>query len=133
MTDIFIKSFNRAFYLDRCIASIYKNITGNFTIKILDDGTPKKYLDKIQAKYPEVEISLSNSYEEKTMAIAENLISGKPINGFDIPTKFWYNNVEKASKYVIVTEDDVWFTQAVNVDQLVLQADESEGTGGGRA
>lgn len=123
MTDIFIKSFNRAFYLDRCIASIYQNVTGNFKIKILDDGTPKKYLDKIREKYPEAEIYLSESYDNKTKAIAENLISGKPINGFEIPTKFWYDNVEKASKYVIVTEDDVWFTQAVNTDELASESE----------
>lgn len=123
MTDIFIKSFNRAFYLDRCIASIYQNITGSYKIKILDDGTPKKYLAKIKEKYPEVEISLSDSYENKTKAIAENLISGKPINGFEIPTKFWYDNVQKGSKYIIVTEDDVWFTQALNIDELASDAE----------
>lgn len=124
MTEIFIKSFNRAFYLDRCIASIFKNITGDFTIKILDDGTPKKYLDKIRTKYPNVQVLLSDNYESKSQAIAENLSSGKPIDGMEIPTKFWYQNVQKASKYVIVTEDDVWFTQPLNLDELAAQAEQ---------
>ena len=122
MTDIFIKSFNRAFYLDRCLTSVYKNVTGNFKIKILDDGTPKKYLDKIREKHPQVEIFLSDSYDNKTKAVAENLISGQAVNGFLIPTKFWYDNVEKASEYVIVTEDDVWFTEPLNVDELSAEA-----------
>lgn len=120
--EILIKSFNRPFYLDRCISSIYQNVSGNFKIKVLDDGTPKKYLDKIREKYPNVEIHLSENYEKKVKAIAENLESGKSINGFEIPTKFWYDNVKNASEYVIVTEDDVWFTRPINVDELQVQA-----------
>lgn len=120
--DILIKSFNRHFYLDRCISSIYQNISGNFKIKVLDDGTPEKYLNKIREKYPEVEIRLSDNYEKKIKAIAENLESGKSINGFEIPTKFWYDNVKNASEYVIVTEDDVWFIHPINVDALQVQA-----------
>jgi len=122
MTEILIKSFNRPFYLDRCISSIYLNVSGSFKIKVLDDGTPKKYLDKIREKYPEVEIRLSGSYEKKIEAIAENLKTGKAVNGFEIPTKFWYENVKTASEYVIVTEDDVWFTTPINVDNLQEQA-----------
>ena len=122
MTDIFIKSFNRAFYLDRCISSIYQNVSGDFRIKVLDDGTPKKYLDKIRKKYPETEIHLSPSYDQKGKAIEENLQSGKPVNGFEIPTTFWFDNIKKGSEYVIVTEDDVWVTEPINVDKLQSQA-----------
>lgn len=118
MTHIVIKSFNRPFYLDRCIASIYQYVSGDFEIKVLDDGTPKKYLDKISEKYPHAEIFLSEEYDHKISAIDENRKTGKPINGFEIPTKFWYDHVKKSSEYVIVTEDDVWFTQSVNLDKL---------------
>lgn len=122
MTDIFIKSFNRPFYLDRCIFSIGKYVSGDFRIKILDDGTPEKYLDKIRKKYPNVEICLSDNYQRKIKAIEENLSLGKAVNGFEIPTKFWYENVKNGSEYVIVTEDDVWFTNPINVDELSHQA-----------
>lgn len=120
--DIFIKSFNRPFYLDRCISSINKYVSGDFRIKVLDDGTPEQYLDKIRKKHPNVEILLSDNYERKIKAIKENLLTGKSVNGFEIPTKFWYENVKKASEYVIVTEDDVWFTQPINVDELSQEA-----------
>ncbi len=120
--DIIIKSFNRPFYLDRCIASITKYVSGKLNIIVLDDGTPKQYLDKILSKYPNVDIRHSDNYEKKLNAIEENLKSGKPINGFEIPTKFWYENIEKASDYVIVTEDDVWFTNPINVDELQKEA-----------
>lgn len=120
--DIFIKSFNRPFYLDRCISSINKYVSGDFSIKVLDDGTPEQYLDKIRKKHPNVEILLSDNYERKIKAIKENLLTGKSVNGFEIPTRFWYDNVKKASNYVIVTEDDVWFTQPINVDELSQEA-----------
>ena len=122
MTDIFIKSFNRPFYLDRCISSINQYVSGDFRIKVLDDGTPEQYLDKIRKKHPNVEILLSDNYEKKTKAIEENLISGKAVNGFEIPTKFWYDNVKNASEYIVVTEDDVWFTNAININELSNQA-----------
>ena len=120
MTDIFIKSFNRPYYLDRCIASILKNVEGEFGITVLDDGTPEKYLIKIQEKYPTIKIIKSGQYLQKTKAIEENLNSGKEINGFEIPTELWRNAVEKSNgDYVLVTEDDVWFYEKINVDDMV--------------
>ena len=38
MVNIFIKSFNRPFYLDRCLQSIENFVEGNYEVKILDDG-----------------------------------------------------------------------------------------------
>lgn len=118
MTDIYIKSFNRPHYLDRCIASVREYVRGNYQITILDDGTPKKYLDKILEKYPEIKIKKSENYEKKTSAVQENLNSGKKINGFQIPTKLWIDAAKDGSDHFIMTEDDVWFTAEVNVDEL---------------
>ena len=68
--DILIKSFNRPYYLDRCLFSIQKfGIRFRGQIFIMDDGTPHKYLDKIKEKYPFVTILKSNFYEEKTKLI----------------------------------------------------------------
>lgn len=118
MTYIFIKSFNRAFYLDRCLQSIENYVEGNFLVKILDDGTPEKYLKKIKEKHPNVEILKSKNYQNKISAIEKNIESDKEIDGFTIPTNLWYNAAKNASEYFIMTEDDVWFTQKINVDQL---------------
>lgn len=118
MTYIFVKSFNRAFYLDRCLQSIENFVEGDYVVKILDDGTPEKYLQKIKDKYPKVEILTSKNYHIKVSAIEENLKSGKEIDGFTIPTDLWYNEAKKASEYFIMTEDDVWFTQKINVNTL---------------
>lgn len=121
MTDILIKSFNRPYYLDRCLQSIYRYVKGDYKIVVLDDGTPQKYLDKIREKFPEVEIRLSEQYEQKVKVIQENLETGKEIDGFQIPTNLWYEAVQKATDYVLVTEDDVWFIEKIQLNELVSQ------------
>lgn len=126
MPDLLIKSFNRPFYLDRCLQSIRQHVLGEYKIIVLDDGTPKKYLDKLQAKYSEIEIRLSEQYPEKIKAINENIASGKEINGFNIPTRLWKTAVQQASDYVLVTEDDVWFTQETNLTEIARQMQASE-------
>lgn len=122
MIDILIKSFNRPYYLDRCLKSIETFVLGNYKITILDDGTPAKYLDKIQEKYPLVRVLKSENYEEKIKAIEENLTTGKEINGFQIPTDLWKDAVKNASDYFIIAEDDVWFSEKINVDNLAEKA-----------
>lgn len=118
MMDILIKSFNRPFYLDRCISSIYKFVSGDFSIKVLDDGTPEKYLRKIQEKFPSIIIQKSENYLQKSKAIAENLKAGVEIDGFQIPVDLWIDAAKNASDYFIMTEDDVWFTENINVNDL---------------
>ena len=73
---------------------------------------------KIKEKYPKVEIITSKNYQNKIAAIAENLKTGKEIDGFSIPTDLWYSAAKNASEYFIMTEDDVWFTQKINVNAL---------------
>lgn len=114
--EVLIKSFNRPYYLDRCLASIYRFCEGFSKIKVLDDGTPENYLKKIQIKYPEVEIVHSSQYQQKNRAIEENLQSGKEIDGFKIPVQMWKKAVENSTSYFIITEDDVWFTKKVNMN-----------------
>lgn len=121
MVTILIKSFNRPFYLDRCLASIHQFVKGNYEVKILDDGTPEKYLNKIKAKYPESNIQRSEQYQEKVKNIQENLETGKEINGFQIPTQMWIDAVKSATEFVLVTEDDVWFTKPVDLDEITSQ------------
>ena len=101
--DIIIKSFNRPFYLDRCLYSIQKFVEGDYTITVLDDGTPEKYLTKIKTKYPSIKIVRSENYDEKTEAIQENLKTGADINGFKITTQMWINTVKDDSTYFIIT------------------------------
>ena len=122
MISIIIKSFNRPYYLDRCITSIYRNVKGNFIIKVVDDGTPEQYLQKLKDKFPLVDFKTSLQYNSKTKAIDENLTLGKKIDGFSIPTDLWYKEVKNStSEYVLVTEDDVWFTKEINLNTISSQ------------
>src|SRR5690606_695567 len=115
MITVLIKSFNRAFYLERCLQSIFKFVDNNLKIKVLDDGTPEKYLNKIQTKYPEVEILKSKNYNQKSELITEK----KEINGFEIPTDLWKSAVKNSSEFVLVIEDDVWFTEKTDLNQII--------------
>ncbi len=85
---------------------------------MLDDGTPETYLSKIKEKHPKIEVITSENYQNKVAAIAENLQSGKEIDGFTIPTNLWYRAAKNASDYFIMVEDDVWFTHKINVNDL---------------
>lgn len=116
--DILIKSFNRPYYLDRCLFSINKFVeNSNYSIKILDDGTPQKYLDKIQIKYPNVTILKSNYYDEKSEIIENNLT----IKNKNIPIDFWLNTVKNSTDYFLLLEDDFWFTSSINLDDLQIK------------
>ena len=113
--DILIKSFNRPYYLDRCLQSIYMNCLGSdFKIKILDDGTPEQYLLKIKHKFPEVILLKSNFYELKSKSCNLGL---KP-EIMDIPIDFWIESAAKASDYLLIIEDDIWFTEKVDLDKI---------------
>lgn len=118
MITIIIKSFNRPYYLERCLTSVFQNVKGDFEIKVLDDGTPQKYLDIIQVKFPNINILTSNQYSEKIKAIEANIVNGKKIDGFTIPTDLWYSEVKKSSEYVLVIEDDVWFIEEINLNTI---------------
>ncbi len=73
MTTIIIKSFNHPYYLERCLQSIYFCVKGDFEIKILDDGTPAKYLESIKSKFPIARIITSDQYGIKIKAIEDNI------------------------------------------------------------
>ncbi len=115
---IIIKSFNRPYYIDRCIQSIQQNVKGRYHIKVLDDGTPEKYLNKIREKYLNVDIQLSAQYPSKIQSIQKNIDSGEEINGFEIPTYLWRSAVENSADYFLMIEDDVWFIDKINLEEI---------------
>ncbi|WP_147678940.1 glycosyltransferase family protein [Algibacter pacificus] len=109
--DILIKSFNRPYYLDRCLYSIQKHITGYDRIYILDDGTPQKYLDKITQKYTEVKILKSALHQVKSTA-------GDHLNEFKIPIDFWVESANMASDHFLLLEDDIWVVEDLDLKSL---------------
>lgn len=111
---ILIKSFNRPYYLDRCLASIVKYVVGYQKVHIMDDGTPQKYLDKIKKKYAFAEVVYSESHQKKEQYILNepNQIVTK------IPSKLWVDCAKNASDYFVMIEDDMWFTDHINLLEI---------------
>lgn len=117
--DIIIKSFNRPYYLDRCLQSIYKNVVDSeFTIKVLDDGTPEKYLTRLMEHYPEIHIFKSEFYNEKASKIAEDISYTGNVPKADIPIKLWIEAAQNATDYFLLLEDDIWLTQTINLNDV---------------
>jgi hypothetical protein len=113
--DILIKSFNRAYYLDRCLHSIKKHVKNfNGKIFILDDGTPQLFLDKIVSKYPDVILIKSEFYEQKQLLTKEGV---KP-KEYLIPIDLWVEAAKNASEYFILLEDDIWFTDDIDINDV---------------
>lgn len=120
--DIIIKSFNRPYYLDRCLQSIQTFVQDSkYTIIVLDDGTSQKYLDKIKLKYPEIVVLKSEFYTTKSQAIENNS------DRIDtrIPIKLWTESVKKSSEYFLLLEDDMWFTEKINLNELYVLSKEN--------
>jgi hypothetical protein len=115
---ILIQSFNRPYCLDRCLRSIYQYVTGEFTIKILDDGTPPAYLERILERYPQVQILRSPQYAVKVGAIEAHIQHGQPYSQSRIPTAFWIEVVEASTDFFLLLEDDIWLTSAVDVTEV---------------
>ncbi len=116
--DILIKSFNRPYYLDRCLRSIERFVTGSYSIKVLDDGTPAVYLEKIKDKYPDIQIEKSNYYEAKSQALMDHVLGAKKYDLKPIPTQFWRETVAEATDYFLLMEEDAWLTGHIDIDSL---------------
>lgn len=116
--DILIKSFNRPYYLERCLRSVYEHVRGDFEVKVLDDGTPKIYLDKIQRLFPQIHIYRSPNYERKAKAIEQHLRGEKHYQIKEIPADFWCQIVEQSSNIFMLIEDDIWLVKAINVSEV---------------
>lgn len=111
--DILIKSFNRPYYLDKCLWSIFQFVEGFSNIAILDDGTPAVYLEKIKQKYPQVVIVQSELASKKQ----EQILQNEKISDV-IPIDLWKNGVKNSSDFFVLLEDDMWFINPFNLNGI---------------
>jgi hypothetical protein len=93
-------------------------VTGEFTITVLDDGTPPAYLEKISFLFPEVIILRSALYNQKVLAIHDHVIRKKPFNRLEIPISLWTSHVASCSGIFLLLEDDIWLTASVDLRQV---------------
>lgn len=116
--DILIKSFNRPYYLERCLRSIYQYAEGPFQIRVLDDGTPPEYLDRIRELFPQVGVYTSPLYNEKVAALRAHVAGEHTFNQRTIPTSFWMEHVAASSSVFLLLEDDIWVTEPLPLDKI---------------
>jgi hypothetical protein len=117
--DAFIKAFNRPYYLDRCIRSLLMNLKGDFTITVLDDGTPLKYLEKISLRFPAVKILRSDAATLKEQAITRHVKGDKLFQLKEVPSSFWLESIAQGSETFLLMEEDAWMTGMVNLDETI--------------
>ncbi len=117
--DIVIKSFNRPYYLERCIRSIEQNVSGSYTILVLDDGTPEHYLERIKVLFPKIKILRSDLHTRKSQAIADHLTGRQTYALKNIPSDFWVNAITGVSEIFLLMEEDAWFTGPISADEIV--------------
>lgn len=119
--NIYIKSFNRPFYLDRCIRSIKFNVKGFKKIIVLDDGTLHRYQKKLLDLHPEIEIRTSGADDEKFELLRHENFS-KIEAKYPIASNFWVHELsQEPENYFFLLEDDAWVCRRLNLD-IIRQA-----------
>jgi hypothetical protein len=118
MTNVYIKSFNRPFYLDRCIRSVKFNVSGYDRIIVLDDGTLSVYLDRIRQLHPDVEIRSSGADDGKIKLLRQERFDEIAAT-YPSATEFWVREIAAdKNDYCVVIEDDVWVVQRLDLGAL---------------
>jgi glycosyltransferase involved in cell wall biosynthesis len=119
--DIVVKSFNRPYYLERCLRSIEQYVTGAYTVRVLDDGTPPEYLVRIQELFPTITIAYSPRYEQKVAALRRHVAGGAAFDERVIPIAFWKAEITKCSDIFLLLEDDIWLTEPLDLGAMAKQ------------
>ena len=110
--NIYIKSFNRPFYLDRCIRSIKFNVSNYSNIIVLDDGTLGKYIEKLKQSHPDVRWIFSNADDNKFELLRQEKFDEIKKRYIE-PAKFWVTEIQKEKDdYFLMLEDDTWIVKS---------------------
>lgn len=104
--SILVKSARRPWALDRLLDSLQENLVswGETRIHVVDDRTEKKFLEKLQSKFPCVEFSSADPglVQKKTKDLAY--------------VSAWRAAVSKLeTEYVFVLEDDQWLISPLDL------------------
>lgn len=123
---LLVKSFNRPYYLDRCLQSIADKVHGEYEVVVLDDGTPPVYLAEIARRHPAVHIERSDAYLAKVSQLQGHMAGGPAFNLRIIPTKLWMEGVQKASDIFCMLEDDIWITEPFDISEVTAYMREQQ-------
>lgn len=115
VTAIYIKCHSRAAYVDRCIRSIALNVAGHGPIVLLNDGIAARYLNRLTALHPGIQVRHS-------LKVTDPPADPAALEGpaYD-PAKFWIRELGgDTNDYAVILEEDTWLTQSFDL-KLVLR------------
>jgi hypothetical protein len=115
--DVLVQSFNRPYSLDRCLCSLRQHVRKVRSIRVLDDGTPGKYLDEIKRRHPQIEIRYSERHAAKAAAI-EHYRAGDPYPAevlSPLPWELWRTGVQAASPRFLLLADGQWCVREMDL------------------
>jgi hypothetical protein len=112
--NIYIKTFNRPFYLERCIRSVLFNVRNYDKIIILDDGTKEEYKHKLIQLFPEISWVANSDGGKYDLIRSGNSKRAKELYGD--PASFWLREISKdPNDYFLLIEDDTWFVHMIDL------------------
>jgi len=115
--NIYIKTFNRPFYLERCIKSALFNVINYDEIIILDDGTQKEYKEKIIRLFPQVKWVTNADGAKYELVRSGNGQKAKELYGD--PASFWLREImNDPNDYFLLIEDDTWFVNMLDLNHF---------------
>ena len=116
MLNVYIKCYSRPAYLDRCIRSVKRMVSGYQAIVLLDDGLEDQHLARILELHPDVQVrrSLKVTCRDGGTAAPDDprLLD---------PARFWVQEIGKDSnRFMFLMEEDTWLTKPFDLP-LVLR------------
>ena len=113
--NIYIKTFNRPFYLDRCIASLKAYAHGRGEIRVMDDGTLRRYQARLKERHPGVVFLHSNADDDKFALLKQQRFE-EIRQRHDDPAAFWVRTARaEPDSHFMVMEDDTWLVEDLDL------------------
>jgi hypothetical protein len=125
--NIYIKAHSRPFYLDRCIRTIKRHITGYGSIIVLNDGMGPEIVERLKTAHPDIDIRNSPKVEYGVIAAP---FSNHPFFGtgrnsralppekFD-PARFWTGELRREpGSHFFIMEEDIAITRNIDFGTL---------------
>lgn len=122
---IYVKCYSRPMYLDRCLASIKRHVTGYGRIVVLNDGIGDVYMQRIRERHPTVEIRSSPKVQAGVIAAPANQRLQQRVAHFRTldyldPLRFWADEVGRdPNEHVVIIEEDCWFLRPCDLRPIV--------------
>lgn len=114
---VYVKSFNRPFYLDRCLQSVKALARGVERVVVLDDGTEEVFLEHLRRQHPDVEFRRSGG-QGKWQLVREQAFE-EIRSRFVAPHAFWLKELHAdQADYFCLLEDDTWLTRSLDLGEL---------------